>query len=197
MPDHDPHKPVKQGLIGRFLGRSCSSPRAGSPLHKSFRTDFCSACSWSPQRWRTAACHSQRRQLRCSLPPRSFPPPTAAVPSFTLSPLPLVLPPVREEVWFISFLFAALGSMFASCCRRSLPQPAGSSCFLFPHSCLLDTLQQTQPPPRNTIQGDIQRVDQSLDLFFCLCSLCKGGIKSFSGTGCAMPSLCWSKRGSL
>jgi len=32
---------------------------------------------------------------------------------------------------------------------------------------------------------------------FCLLSLCKGGIKSFSGTGCVMPCLYWSKRESL
>lgn len=137
-------------------------PRAGSTLHKSFQTEFCSSHSWGPQRWRTAACLSERPQRRHPLPPRSFPPPTADAPSCTLSPLPLALPLVKEEVWFIS-PFAAQGGLFAA--SPSPPAPAGAS---FPTgqpcSCLLDTLQQTQIPSRNTISGAIQRVDQTLDL---------------------------------
>lgn len=45
------------------------------------------------------------------------------------------------------YLLPLCSSGWHICCHRSLPQPSSSSCFLFPLSCLLDALQQTQYHP--------------------------------------------------
>lgn len=178
--EHDPHNPVKQGFVGRLLERSSSPPvpKAGSILCKLFWTEFCWACPWSCQPWRTAATGSDpsaSTQLPCS---------PSSCAGFPVSPLPVLL------------LGKASSALSAS--PPQLPSPLVPAASSFPPQLPSRNAEQTQIAPRNTIWGDVQREGRPEPRSTsCLFSVCKGGIKSFWDTGWTMPCFCWSKWGAL